>query len=112
MEHVSEENRIKSAENKKLLKTEYLKEPDLDQHLQLSSRIDRCSERVEDWVGHALEKSKRTEVVPSFLRFVIGRKTENGTHQYRNEGFPLGHSHRIKLLVVSSKLTFISQPFR
>ena len=57
MEHVSEENRIKSAETK-IIETEYLKEPDLDQHLQLSSRIDRCSERVEDWVGHALENQK------------------------------------------------------
>ena len=58
MERLSKENRIKVAEAK-LVKTEYLEESEIDQHLELASSVDRRSDRVNDWVDHALENQKR-----------------------------------------------------
>ena len=54
MERLSEENRIKVAEAK-VVETEYLEESEIDQHLELASSVDRRSDRVNDWVDHALE---------------------------------------------------------
>ena len=68
MERLSEENRIKVAEAK-MVKTEYLEEFEIDQHLELASSVDRRSDRVNDWVDHALENRKGPEVVPSSSKF-------------------------------------------
>ena len=54
MERLSEENRIKVAEAK-MVETEYLEESEIDQHFELASSVDRRSDRVNDWVDHALE---------------------------------------------------------
>ena len=83
MERLSEENRIKVAEAK-MLKTEYLKESEIDQHLELASSVDRRSDRVIDWVDHALENQKGPEVVPSSSKFETCINIENGSHQHRN----------------------------
>ena len=83
MERLSEENRIKVAEAK-MVETEYLEETEIDQHLELASSVDRRSDRVNDWVNHALENQKRPEVVPSSSKFATCINKESGSHQHRN----------------------------
>ena len=68
MERLSEENRIKVAEAK-MVETEYLEESEIDQHLELASSVDRRSDRVNDWVDHALENQKGPKVIPSSSKF-------------------------------------------
>ena len=41
-----------------MVETEYLEESEIDQHLELSSSVHRRSDRVNDWVDHALENQK------------------------------------------------------
>ena len=53
-ERLSEENRVKVAEAK-MAETEYLEVSEKDQHLELASSVDCRSDRVNDWVDHALE---------------------------------------------------------
>ena len=83
MERLSEENRIKVAEAK-MVETEYLEESEIDQHLELAPSVDRRSDRVNDWVDHALENQKGPEVVPSSSKFETCINTESGSHQNRN----------------------------
>ena len=81
MERLSEENRIKVAVAKKV-ETEYLKESETDQHLELASSADRRSDTVNDWVNHALENQKGPEVVPSSSKFETCINIESGSHQH------------------------------
>ena len=83
MELLSEEKRIKVAEAK-MVETEYLEESEIDQHLELVSSVDRRSDRVNDWVDHALENQKGPEVVPSSSKFETCINIESGSHQHRN----------------------------
>ena len=83
MERLSEENRIKVAEAK-MVETEYLEESEIDQHLELASSVDRRSDRVNDWVDHALENQKGPKVVPSSSKFENCINIESGSHQHRN----------------------------
>ena len=83
MERLSEENRIKVAEAK-MVETEYLEESEIDQHLELASLVDRRSDRVNDWVDHALENQKGPKVVPSSSKFENCINIESGSHQHRN----------------------------
>ena len=83
MEPLSEENCIKVAESK-MLETEYLEETEIDRHLELVSSVDRRSDRVNDWVDHALEIQKGPEVVPSSSKFATCINTESCSHQHRN----------------------------
>ena len=57
MERLSEENRIKVAKAK-IFETECLKEAEINQHLELAYPVDCRSDRVNDWVNHALENQK------------------------------------------------------
>ena len=82
MERLSEENRIKVAEAK-MVETEYFEESEIDQHLELASSVDRRSDRVIDWVDHALENQKGPEVVPSSSKFATCINIESGSHQHR-----------------------------
>ena len=83
MERLSEENRIKVAEAK-MVETEYLEESEIDQHLELASSVDRRSDRVNDWVDHALENQKGPKVVPSSSKFENCINMVSGSHQHRN----------------------------
>ena len=83
MERLSEENRIKVAEAK-MVETDHLEESEIDQHLELASSVDRHSDRVNDWVDHALENQKGPEVVPSSSKFETYINLESGSHQNRN----------------------------
>ena len=83
MERLSEENGIKVAEAK-MVETEYLEESEIDQHLELASSVDRRSDRVNDWVDHALENQKGPKVVPSSSKFENCINLESGSHQHRN----------------------------
>ena len=83
MERLSEENCIKVAEAK-MVETEYLEESEINQHLELASSVDRRSDRVNDWVDHALENQKGPEVVPSSSKFETCINIESGSHQNRN----------------------------
>ena len=83
MERLSEENRIIVAEAK-MVETIYLEESEIDQHLELASSVDRRSDRVNNWVDHALENQKGPEVVPSSSKFATCINTESGSHQHRN----------------------------
>ena len=80
MERLSEENRIKVAEAI-MVETEYREESKID---QLASSVDRRSDRVNDWVDHALENQKGPEVVPSSSKFATCINTESGSYQHRN----------------------------
>ena len=82
MERLSEENHIKLAEAK-MVETEYLEESEIDQHLELASSVDRRSDKVNDWVDHALENQKGPKVVP-FSKFENFLNIESGSHQHRN----------------------------
>ena len=62
MERLSKENCNKVAEAK-MVETEYLKEAEIDQHLELASSVNRRSARVNDWVDHSLENQKAPEIV-------------------------------------------------
>ena len=95
MERFSAENRIKVAEAK-MVETEYLEESEIDHHLELASSDDRRSDRVNDWVDHALENQKRPEVVPSSSKFETYINKESGSHQNRNV-FTAGASPRRSL---------------
>ena len=44
-----------------MVETECLEEAEVDQHLELASSVDRRSDRVKDWVDHALENQKGPE---------------------------------------------------
>ena len=68
MERLSKENRIKVAEAK-MVETEYLEKSEIDQYLELASSVDHPSDRVNEWVDHALENQKGPEVVPSSSKF-------------------------------------------
>ena len=83
IERLSEENCIKVAEAK-MVETEYLEESEIDQHLELASSVDRRSDRVNDWVDHALENQKGPEVVPSSSKFETCINIESHSHQNRN----------------------------
>ena len=83
MERLSEENRIKVAEAK-MDETEYLEESEIDQHLELASSVDCRSDRLNDWVDHALENQKGPKVVPSSSKFENCINIESGSHQHRN----------------------------
>ena len=83
MERLSEENHFKVAVAE-MVETEYLEESEIDQHLQLASSVDRRSDRVNDWVDHAVENQKGFEVVPSSSKFATCIYTESGSHQHRN----------------------------
>ena len=78
-----QEYRINVAEAK-MVETEYLEEFEIDQHLELASSVDRRSDRVNDWVDHALENQKGPEVIPSSSKFATCINTESGSHQSRN----------------------------
>ena len=67
MERLSEENGIKVAEAK-MVEIEYLEESEIDQHLEQASSVDRRSDRVNDWVDHALENPKRTQGSSVFFK--------------------------------------------
>ena len=65
MERLSKEKRIKVAEAK-IAETEYLEKTEIDRHIKLFLSVDRRSERVHDWVDHALENQEGfTEVATS-----------------------------------------------
>ena len=83
MERLSEENRIEVAEAK-MVETEYLEDSEIDHHLELASSVDRRSDRVNDWVDHALENQKGPEVVPPSSKFETCINIESGSHQNRN----------------------------
>ena len=83
MERLSEENRIKVAEAK-MAETEYLEESEIDQHLEPASSVDCRSDRVNDWIYHALENQKGPEVVPSSSKFETCINIESGSHQNKN----------------------------
>ena len=83
MERLSEKNRIKVAEAK-TIENGYLKESEMDQHLELSSSLDRLSERVSNWVDQEIENQKGPELVPSYLKFATRINRESGKHQHRN----------------------------
>ena len=83
MERLGEENRTKVAEAK-MVETEYLDESEIGQHLELASSVDRRSDRVNDWVDHALENQKGPEVVPPSSKFDTCINIESGSHHHRN----------------------------
>ena len=83
MERLSKENLIKVAEAK-MVETEYLEESEIDQHFELASSVDRRSDRVNDWVDHALENQKGPKVVPSSSKFENCISIESGSHQHKN----------------------------
>ena len=67
-----------------MVETEYFEETEIDQHLELSLSVDRCSERANEQVDHALENQKGPEVVSSSSKFVTGINTESSRHQNKN----------------------------
>ena len=80
MERVSEENRIKVAEAK-MVETVYLEESEIDQHLELAPSVDRRSDRVNDWIDHALERTRGSSV---FFEVCNLYKYKSGSHQHRH----------------------------
>ena len=46
--------------------------------------VDRRSDRVNDWIYHALENQKGPEVVPSSIKFETCINIESGSHQNKN----------------------------
>ena len=70
MERLNEENCIKVAEAK-MVKTEYLEESEIDQHLELLSSVDCRSDRVNDLVDHSLKNQKGPEVDRCRIRLLI-----------------------------------------
>ena len=52
----------------KMVEIEYLEESEIDQHLEQASSVDRRSDRVNDWVDHALENPKRTQGSSVFFK--------------------------------------------
>ena len=67
-----------------MFETEYLEESEIEQHLELASSVDCRSDRVNDWVDHALENQKGPKVVPSSSKFETCINIESGSHQLRN----------------------------
>ena len=67
-----------------MVETEYLQMSEIDQHFELASSVDLPSDRVIDWVDHALENQKEPGLVPSSSKFATCMNIESGSHQYRN----------------------------
>ena len=105
MERVSEENRIKVAEAK-MVETVYLEESEIDQHLELAPSVDRRSDRLNDWVDHALERTRGSSV---FFEVCNLYKYKSGSHQHRlliviNNDIPINQPSPSAMAMESSTL--------